>query len=139
MKVVDKNGKRYVFDEIRKKYLVLTPEEIVRQQVIHFLTSSTGYPKASISVEKAISLHGKNRRYDIVVYAGSQPWLIVECKAASVKISQETFDQIGHYNMALKVPYLYITNGEQHYVLEVDASKKTYDFLDELPVYPDQG
>jgi hypothetical protein len=138
MKVVDKNGKRYIFDEIRKKYLLLTPEEEVRQQVIQFLIHRLDYPRAAISVEKSIRSGGRMRRYDIVVYAGTRPWLIVECKARSVALKQDTFDQIGQYNYALRVPYLYITNGDQHFVLQIDFETGNYEFLEKMPAYPSQ-
>lgn len=133
MKVVDKDGKRYVFDVIRKKYLLLTPEEAVRQQVIQWMMQAVGYPKAAISVEKAIA--GSRRRYDMVIYKNSRPWMIVECKAPGVGVDQKVFDQIGHYNHLLKVPYLYVTNGEQHFILEIDFESGQYTFLKDMPDY----
>jgi len=136
MKIVEKEGKQYVYDAIRRKYLVLTPEEEVRQQVIHYMLEKLLYPKASISIEPVPRVQGTQRRYDIVVYSDSKPWMIVECKAPSVKISQETFDQAANYNRNLRVPYLYMTNAKQHYIVELDLKCKTYEFLKEMPAYP---
>jgi hypothetical protein len=109
MKIVDKDGKRYVFDIIRKKYILLTPEEEVRQFIIQLMITDFHYPKAAISVEKSFQLNQRRKRYDIVVYQSEKPWLLVECKAPSVNISQSTFEQAGYYNLELKVPYLFIT------------------------------
>ena len=136
MKIVEKEGKQYVFDIIRRRYLRLTPEEEVRQQIVHWMIDKLKYPKSSISLEKAVNLHGTKRRYDIVIYSASLPWMIVECKAPSVKISQETFDQVANYNRALNVPFLYMTNAEQHYIVQIDPETKTYEFLKEMPGYP---
>lgn len=136
MKIVEKGNRPYVFDPIRKKYVALTPEEEVRQTVIGYLTDVLGYPRAALSVEKTIALHGKARRYDLVVYAGNRPWMIVECKAASVALSQETFDQTARYNLALGVPYLYMTNSRQHFVVRIHAEAGSYEYLKDLPAYP---
>ncbi len=134
MKIVEKEGKTYVFDIIRKKYVILTPEEKVRQQIVHWMINDLDYPIAYISIEKSIKLNDRIKRYDIVVYKSSKPWMIVECKSEKVKIKQETFEQIGVYNMALKVPYLFISNGLVHYILEIDFKQKKYNYLAEMPL-----
>lgn len=136
MKIVEKGNRPYVFDPIRKKYVAFTPEEEVRQTVIAYLTDVMGYPRTALSVEKSISLHGKARRYDLVVYAGNKPWMIVECKAPSVTLSQDTFDQAAGYNLALGVPYLYMTNSRQHFVVGIDLESRSYEYRNELPAYP---
>lgn len=136
MQIVEKNGKQYIKCLIRDRLMVCTPEEIVRQQVLHYMIEGLRYPKSMISVEKTISVNDQARRYDIVVYADSQPWLITECKAERVPISQDVFDQAGSYNLALKVPYLYVTNGKTHFVARIDQKKDDYEFLHEMPVYP---
>ncbi|MEZ5008721.1 MAG: type I restriction enzyme HsdR N-terminal domain-containing protein [Chitinophagales bacterium] len=135
MKIVEKEGKTYVFDIIRKKYLVFTPEEKVRQQIIEWMIADLQYPKSNISVEKSISINNRVKRYDIVVYKNALPWMLVECKAESVKIKQETFDQIGAYNIQLKVPYLLVSNGSNNYILEIDFEQRKYSYLKEMPGY----
>ena len=135
MKIVEKDGKRLVFDIIRKKYVVLTPEEEVRQQVIHWMIEKLNYPKASISVEKTFHFNERRKRYDIVVYKDAQPWLLVECKSEKVKLDQGTFEQAGYYNLELNVPYLFITNGIRHFVLEINKDKPSVTFLSEMPAY----
>ena len=101
-----------IFDIIRKKFILLTPEEWVRQHVVWFLIEEKKYPKSLVNVEKVITLNGLTKRYDIVVYnknGGIE--ILVECKAPSVKIDQTTFDQIARYNMVLNANYLMVTNG----------------------------
>ena len=132
----NKENKTYILDLIRKKNLLLTPEEWVRQHCINFLNSELGYPKSLINVEKQIKIHGKLKRYDIVVYTpqGSVN-ILVECKAPSILISQDTFDQIAKYNMTLNSMYLMLTNGKDHYFCFMDFENKTYRFISELPKY----
>ena len=123
-----------IFDEIRKKFIVLTPEEWVRQHTIQFLLQNNNYPKSYLNVEKLIKVNGLNKRYDIVVF---QPdgglFLLVECKAPEVKITQETFDQIARYNLTGKAQYLMVTNGLNHYFCQMNFEKEQYIFLEELP------
>ena len=132
----NKENKTYILDLIRKKNLLLTPEEWVRQHCINFLNSELGYPKSLINVEKQIKIHGRLKRYDIVVYTpqGSVN-ILVECKAPSILISQDTFDQIAKYNMTLNSMYLMLTNGKDHYFCFMDFENKTYRFISELPKY----
>lgn len=125
-----------IFDEIRKKFIVLTPEEWVRQHVVHFLLSSKNFPKSHINVEKVVKINGMNKRYDIVVYnPDGSIFLIVECKAPSVPISQITFDQIARYNMTLNSGYLMVTNGLSHYFCQMDNEAEKYIFLRDIPNY----
>jgi len=129
-------NKRLIFDVIRKKFLVLTPEEYVRQHTIQFLISEKKYPVSHINVEKQLKLHDTTKRYDIVVYnRDGSIRLIVECKAPSVNITQDTFDQIARYNFVLQAEYLVVTNGLEHYFCSMDQENEQYVFLKELPMY----
>ena len=129
-------NKPYIFDTIRKKFLVLTPEEWVRQHVIFFLLKEKGFPQSLINVEKEIIVSNTRKRYDIVVfYPDGSILLIVECKAPSVNITQQTFDQIARYNIALDASYLMVTNGLNHYYCQMDYEQKMYHFLRDIPEY----
>ena len=129
-------GKVQAYDVIRKKFVVLSPEEWVRQHVVHYLISHKKYPRLHISVEKMLKVNGLLKRYDIVVFdRNGDILLIVECKAPGVKISQETFDQIARYNMTLNAGLLMVTNGHQHYCCKINSELERYDFLPELPSY----
>ena len=123
-----------IFDEIRKKFIVLTPEEWVRQHVVSFLLQEKKYPKSYINVEKLIKVYGLNKRYDVVVYQPNGAiYLLIECKAPEVIVTQDTFDQIARYNLKLKAKYLMITNGLNHYFCEMDFENEKYVFLSDLP------
>ena len=125
-----------VFDEIRKKFMVLTPEEWVRLNTVQFLLKEKNYPKSLINVEKQLKLNNTIKRYDIVVFNNDGSiFLIVECKAPSIPITQLTFDQIARYNLALNGQYLMVTNGLEHYFCQMDFENKRYVFLKEIPAY----
>jgi len=125
-----------IFDEIRKKFIILTPEEWVRQHVVHFLILEKKYPKSLINVEKSLKINGLTKRYDVVVYKNDGSILIlVECKSTSIKISQTVFDQIARYNLTLNAEYLMVSNGLNHYYSKMDFENERYDFLKELPDY----
>lgn len=127
-------NKTLIFDEIRKKFMVLQPEEWVRQHCIKFLIEEKKYPRSLINVEKTLQINGLNKRYDIVIYnPDGTIFLIVECKSFKIKINQETFDQIARYNLALHSQYLMITNGIYHYYCYIDFEDKSYRFLKEIP------
>jgi len=129
-----RENKTYIFDLIRKKNLLLTPEEWVRQHCVHFLNKELGYPKSLINVEKQIKINGQVKRYDIVVYSPSgNVEILVECKAPPVKISQDTFDQIARYNLEAKSQYMMLTNGMNHYFCTMDYTNQRYHFIKELP------
>ncbi len=124
------------FDEIRKKFIILTPEEWVRLHTIQYLISELNYPKSLINVEKQLKLGKRIKRYDIVVYNSvGEIHIIVECKAPSIKITQDTFDQIARYNMSLDATYLMVTNGLDHYYCQLDYELEKYKFLESLPPY----
>lgn len=129
-------NKLAIFDEIRKKFIILTPEEWVRQHVVHFLILEKKYPKSLINVEKSLKINGLTKRYDVVVYKNDGSILIlVECKSTSIKISQTVFDQIARYNLTLNAEYLMVSNGLNHYYSKMDFENERYDFLEELPDY----
>jgi type I site-specific restriction endonuclease len=125
-----------IFDEIRKKFIILTPEEWVRQHVVRFLLKEKKYPKSLINVEKVLKVNGLRKRYDVVVYnPDGSIFVLVECKAPEIKISQATFDQIARYNMTLKSTFLMVTNGLNHYFCQMDFENEKYSFLENLPNY----
>lgn len=129
-------GKTFIFDVIRKKYVALTPEEWVRQHILHFLVVHKNYPSSLIAVEAGLKLNGLNKRADLIVYDKlGIPFLIVECKAPEVKISQDTFDQIARYNVAFNVKYLVVTNGMHHYCCKIDYETNNYTYLQNLPEF----
>ena len=128
--------RKLIFDSIRKKYVVLTPEEWVRQNFISYLVEDKNYPRGLIAVEKKVDVNRMPQRSDIVLYNNkAEPIMIVECKAASVKISQDTFNQVARYNMKLQVPYLVVTNGLNHYCCRIDYENNSYKFVLEIPDY----
>ena len=135
-KITEQDGKLTLFDEIRKKHLVLTPEEWVRQHFVQFLINQKGYPKSLIKLEGGLKLLGRARRTDIVVFnTRGERILIIECKAPSVKISQKTFDQVARYNMVHRVAMLGVSNGLVHYYCSIDTNAKQYRFMEELPAF----
>ena len=136
IKLKKEDNKTLVFDPIRKKHIILTPEEWVRQNFIKFLIEEKNYPASLMAVEMGIDLLNTKKRCDIVLYnTKGLPHMIVECKAPSIKISQNTFDQIARYNMTLKTDLLVVTNGLQHYVCMIDHQNQCYNFLKEIPNY----
>jgi len=135
-RIKNSENNTYIFDVIRKKFVVLQPEEWVRQNCIQFLINEKNFPVSLINVEKVVQINGLNKRYDIVVYnSDGSIYLIVECKAPRVKISQSAFDQIARYNLALKASCLMVTNGLNHYFCTMDHNLGIYNFFKELPSY----
>lgn len=125
-----------VFDIARRRHVALTPEEWVRQHVVHALHHHLGYPLETMLVEGCINLNGLSRRCDIVIYNTQlQPLMIVECKQPSVALTQKVIDQICRYNQALHVPYLYLTNGLQHIVCKADFDQQTLLPLQAIPTW----
>ena len=125
-----------IFDSIRKKFILLTPEEWVRQHVVEFLLLEKKYPKSLINVEKIVKVNGMNKRYDAVVFnPDGSIFLLIECKAPEITIDQKTFDQIARYNLSLNAQYLMVTNGLNHYFCEMDFENEKYTFLKELPEF----
>ena len=136
IKLRDHEGRREVFDIVRNRYVALTPEEWVRQHVIHYLHEELGYPLELMQVEGAIMLNGMSRRCDIVVYDETvRPLIIVECKNESVPLTQKVLDQACRYNLVLQVPYLCLTNGVGQVCCRVDFAEKKVDIRPKLPNY----
>ncbi|MAW94019.1 MULTISPECIES: type I restriction enzyme HsdR N-terminal domain-containing protein [unclassified Leeuwenhoekiella] len=129
-------NKPLIFDPIRKKFVVLTPEEWVRQHTVKHLQEAYNYPLSLINVEKELKVNGLSKRYDVVVFeSDGSIRLIVECKAPKVIINQVTFDQIARYNLTLQASFLMVTNGLNHYFCQMDYEQKKYNFLPDIPVY----
>ena len=129
-------NKRLIFDEIRKKFMVLQPEEWVRQHCVQYLINEKHYPKSLINVEKELKINDLKKRYDIVVFkSDGSIYLIVECKAPKITIKQNTFDQIARYNLALNADYLMVTNGINHYYCTMNFEEERYHFLKDIPDY----
>ena len=135
-KVIQKEGKPFIFDIIRRQYVALTPEEWVRQHFVHFLIGEKGYPQSLMANEVQLKFNGMSRRCDTVAYDRTlRPRVIVEYKAPTVNITQQVFDQICRYNMVLQVDYLIVSNGLVHYCCKVDNTTHTYTFLRDIPPY----
>jgi hypothetical protein len=125
-----------IFDVIRKKFIVLQPEEWVRQHCVHYLINEKNYPKSLINVEKELNINGLKKRYDIVIFnSDGSILLIVECKSYDIIINQDTFDQIARYNLALNAEFLMVTNGINHYYCQMDTKAERYQFLRDIPNY----
>ena len=136
LRLKSNENKTLIFDIVRKKYVVLTPEEWVRQHVIFYLTQEKKYPLSLIAVEKQLKINKMIKRSDIVIFnSDGNPEILVECKAPYIEISQHTFDQIARYNLAIRSTYLMVTNGLTHYYCQIDNDKEAYIFLREIPEY----
>ena len=133
----DKHGKELIYDEIRKKWLLLTPEEWVRQNFVKYLIEGKGYPAGLIGIEVTFKFNSLTRRADILIYNRlGNPILIVECKAPGVKVDNRVFDQIVEYNLKFNLEYIVVTNGLKHYACSVRGEKKPeYAFLKSIPSY----
>lgn len=135
-KLKNSENKTLIFDKLRKKYTVLTPEEWVRQHFVNFLIEEKNYPISLIALEKQLVINNKKKRTDILIFnKEGNHHIIVECKAPSIKITQDTFDQIARYNLKLKADFLIVTNGLEHFFCKMDFEKETYIFLKDVPNY----
>ena len=135
-RISETDGRKQIFDSFRKKYVVLTPEEWVRQNFLMYLITDKKVPRTVISVEAGLKLYSRKKRTDIVVYNRSgKPEMIIECKAPEVAINEKVFDQVVRYNMALNVNYFILTNGINHYCCRIDYTNNTYRFLNGIPDY----
>ena len=136
IKIQQRDGKSFIFDPLRKKYIALTPEEWVRQHFVHLLTDYKGYPKGLLANEVQLNLNGTKKRCDTVLFNKDlSARMIVEYKAPTVEITQAVFDQITRYNMVLKVEYLIVSNGLHHYCCRIDYTTMKYTFLPDIPNY----
>ena len=135
-KLKSNENKTLIFDNLRKKYMVLTPEEWVRQHFVRFLIDNKNYPISLIALEKQLLVNNRKKRSDILVFnTTGEPEILVECKAPQIRITQATFDQIARYNLKLKANYLIVTNGLEHFYCKMDFENKKYVFLKEVPDY----
>ncbi len=135
-KIKSSENKQLIFDKIRKKYVVLTPEEWVRQNFVEYLLKEKKYPLSLIAVEKQVTVNKLKKRFDILVFdKNGNHNIIVECKSPKIKITQDTFDQIAQYNLTLNAEYLIITNGISHYYCKLDNKNKEYIFLEDINSY----
>ena len=129
-------GKSQIFDFLRRKYVALTPEEWVRQHFTHYLVEHLGYPRTLLANEVELAIGQKRLRCDSVVYDRRlQPRMIVEYKAPTVALSQKTFDQVAAYNLMLRVDFLVVSNGLQHFCCQMNYARMSYSFLQEIPRY----
>ncbi|WP_102408688.1 type I restriction enzyme HsdR N-terminal domain-containing protein [Parabacteroides bouchesdurhonensis] len=136
VKVTEKEGKRLILDIIRRKYVTLTPEEWVRQHFINYLIVVKKYPHELIANEISIKLNNTTKRCDTIIYDHFiNPLMIVEYKAPHIEITKNVFDQIARYNMSLRVKYLTVSNGINHFCCKIDYNTQTYSFLKEIPEY----
>lgn len=135
-RVKEIEGKLHIFDILRKKFLFLTPEEWVRQHVVHFLIEDYNYPKSLIRCEGGLDYNGLQKRSDILVHdRKGKPFLLVECKAAAVKMSQAVFEQVAIYNKTIEAPYIAITNGLKTFVCAIDQNTSKYTYLQDFPKF----
>lgn len=136
LSIKEHNGRRYVLDILRRKYIALTPEEWVRQSFIRFVVEKKNYPQALLANEISLILGNKKLRADSVLYDKMlKPRMIIEYKAPKISITQRVFDQIFSYNILLSVPYIIVTNGIEIYVCKLNEKEKRYMFLDDIPYY----
>lgn len=158
LKSKKENGKQLIFCPIRKKFLILQPEELVRQLLIVYLIEEKKYPKSRIAVEKSLKINDLEHRFDLLVYdKNNQPFLLVECKApkinieksfqwmnilsdneiakSEININRNPFEQAAQYNFQLKVPYLLITNGISTFLAKIDYDNQSSEFLLEIPTH----
>ena len=136
LKVISKDGKQQVFDVLRRRFVVLTPEEWVRQQFVHFLIRHKGYPAECIGNEVSITLGATKKRCDTVIYgSNAEPLMVIEYKSPNVEITQKVFEQICRYNIKMKVEWLVVSNGLQHYCTRIDYENGTYQFVEDIPTF----
>tara|TARA_B100000965_G_C19381960_1_gene664995 strand:- start:80 stop:496 length:417 start_codon:yes stop_codon:yes gene_type:complete len=134
MKLITKNGKEYIFDLVRKKYVRNQPEEWVRQNIVEYLNKKKGYPLSLMSVEKKTKINNLPKRCDIICYnTDGKPILLVECKAPNIKLNEDSFDQSINYQKAVQSKYTMITNGKTHYCFKLQNGK--IEFLKTIPDY----
>jgi len=134
LNVKQEGNKKMILGTIRKKWLVLQPEEFVRQLLLHFLINDMRYNRNRITVERGVAINAERKRTDILVFdQNMRPFLLIECKAPKVKLRTSVFRQAANYNGALKVPYLMISNGRESYVAEIDYQREDYRFLGAVP------
>ena len=134
--ILVRDGQEMILDPLRQKYVVLTPEEWVRQNFVRYLVDDLGYPRGRTAIETGFVFQGMQCRADVLVYdKQGKALLMAECKAPEIKLNQAVFDQIGRYNTVLNAEYLVVTNGLKHYCCQINRGENTYQFLDTVPAY----
>lgn len=135
-KIQESEGKLSIFDSLRKKYLILTPEEWVRQHMISYLVKHRNYPKGLFSLEKEVVYNSLQKRFDILVLdREGGPFLLIECKAPEVTLSKKTVEQVAVYNKSIGAAYMGISNGKQHLFLKYNCDEKNYFQISDLPQF----
>jgi Type I restriction enzyme R protein N terminus (HSDR_N) len=138
--LTEQGGKSYIFDVLRRKYVRLTPEEWVRQHLIHLLINNYQYPKSLMHCEGGLTLNQTQKRTDLVIFdRAGQPFLVAECKAPTVAISQAVFDQVERYNHVHQAPYWIVSNGLDHFCAAINQETAEWRFLDDFPAYLGAG
>ncbi len=136
LRLSQSGGKHFVYDPIRRKEMVLTPEEMLRQMVLLYLLEYKKYPANRVRVEVGIELNGLKKRCDIVIFDPElRPWLLLECKSPKISLNQATFEQAARYNLQLQAPFLAITNGLATYCAGLDFEQQSFQYLPDLPEY----
>lgn len=134
LRLTSSGGKSFVFDPIRRKDIILTPEELLRQLVVLYLLEDCRYPANRIRVEVGFTLNGQQRRCDIIVFDEAiKPWLLIECKSPKVPLTQSTFEQAARYNMQWQAPYLAVTNGLSTFCCVLDFENQDFAYLPKFP------
>ncbi len=138
-KVKKSEGKVWIFDGVRKKYVVLTPEEWVRQHFVNYLIKEQKYSKSLFRIESSLSYNTLQKRSDILIYdRAGKPWMLVECKSPVIKLSQKAFNQVAIYNMTIGAKYLAVTNGMVHYCYLAPKAGQEGKFLEDFPEFEEQ-
>lgn len=138
IKTKRQEGTTYIFDEVRRKWLVLQPEEFVRQLMVYYLINEKEYNKNRFSLERGIAVNTEKKRFDALVYdLNMKPFLLIECKAPQVKITEDTFEQIQAYNYSVGAQFLLVSNGIQNFAFRVDRKKEGGQFILDIPLYPE--
>ena len=133
---INQSGKNEIFDDFRKKYVIATPEEWVRQNFMRYLKEEKKYPSMLMAIEKGIRINNMQKRFDAVIYSrNGQPIMLIEFKSPDVKLSQKVMEQVSRYNLSLNVNYLLVSNGLSHYCCKIDKKKGTFNFLNEIPTF----
>lgn len=138
LRLNETHGKVYIFDNLRRKYVILTPEEWVRQNFVAFLITHKGFPGGLMNNEISLIQNGIKRRCDTLLHDKfGKPLIIIEYKSPSIEITQKVFDQIVRYNYVIQAKYLIVSNGLKHYCCKINYDLGTYEFIPEIPCYSD--
>jgi len=135
--IKEDNGKLFIYDCIRKKYILLTPEEWVRQHFLNLLIQHYKYPKSLIKVESGLRYNQLLKRSDIIIYdRNGNPYILIECKTSELKLNQSGFNQVSVYNKTINAKYLVLTNGLKTFCCKIESENGTYEYVNDLPEIP---